>query len=57
MRFNEGLAIMLFTIIPALWVMQGMGYIKLPAEVMGALIVTWTLIIQYFFRKAPTEKH
>jgi len=51
--FNDRLALVLLVLIPVLWVVQALGKVALPAEVTGALIVTWTLIVQYYFRKAP----
>jgi len=52
-RINDVLAIMLILLIPGLWLTN--KWIELPGEVMGALIATWTLVIQYYFRKVPTE--
>lgn len=51
--FNDRLALVLMALVPALWILGGRGIISLPPEVTGALIVTWTLVIQYYFRKAP----
>ena len=53
--FNDFLALVLILGIVILWLIQGCGKITLPPEVTGALIVTWTLIVQYYFRKAKTE--
>jgi hypothetical protein len=33
------------------WIFQGWKFLKVPAEVTGALIVAWTLLVQYSFRK------
>lgn len=56
MRVNNILAIgLLFVVIPGLWVAQGLRVIELPGEVIGALIATWTLVAQFFFRKKPNE--
>lgn len=55
MTFNEGLGTLLVLIIPALWVLHAQGIAPLPGEVMGALIATWTLVIQFFFRKAKNN--
>jgi hypothetical protein len=53
---NDLLALLLLVlIIPALWLFQGMALINLPGEVLGALIAIWTLIAQYYFRKAPED--
>jgi hypothetical protein len=53
--FNDLLALILIFLIPAIWIAQGCGKITMPTEVNGGLLVTWTLIIQYYFRKAKTE--
>lgn len=53
--FNDRLALVLIFLIPALWVLQGWGKVALAPEVVGALIATWTLIIQFYFRKKPEE--
>ncbi len=50
-NFNDLLAVMLIVGIILLWV-----FATLPTEVNGALIVTWTLIVQYYFRKKLKEK-
>ena len=39
-------------VIPGIWVAQGMGLLALPGEVIGATIVLWTLVGQFYFRKA-----
>lgn len=54
MNFNNLLALLvLIIIIPGLWVVTGLGVISLPGEVIGATIAGWTLVLQFFFRKAP----
>ena len=55
MIFNNGLALILIVLIPFMWFMQGYGVIRLSPEIIGALIVTWTLVIQYYFRKVPPK--
>ena len=54
-NFNDLLALVLVLLIPLLWILAGRGVIILPPEVLGALIVTWSLLIQYYYRKAKTE--
>jgi hypothetical protein len=39
-----------------MWILTGLKLLELPAEVTGALIVTWTLLIQYYFRKKPSRE-
>jgi hypothetical protein len=54
--FNDRLAlILLLLVIPGLWVAQGLNKIELPETVVGALIVTWTLIVQFYWRKKEGE--
>ena len=54
MTINNILAIILLSlVIPGLWVSQALGLLNLAPEVTGALIATWTLIVQYYFRKKP----
>ena len=52
-HFNDRLALLLLVAIPVLWALSGRGIITLPPEVTGALIVTWTMVVQYYFRRAP----
>lgn len=54
-NFNDLLALGAIIIIPVLWILQGKGFISMQPEVTGALIVTWSLIFQFYFRKAPSE--
>ncbi len=54
MKVNNVLAIgLLFVVIPLLWIGHGREWFILPESIIGASIVTWTLIIQFFFRKKP----
>lgn len=54
MTINNVLAlILLAVVIPGLWVSQALGLLNLAPEVTGALIATWSLIVQYYFRKRP----
>ena len=52
-NFNDLLALILIFIIPTLWALQGAEALTFPPEVNGGLLVTWSLIIQYYFRKSP----
>jgi hypothetical protein len=54
-NFNDLLALGALIVIPVLWVLQGKCIITMPSEVTGALIVTWSLIFQFYFRKAKDE--
>lgn len=52
MNFRNILALLAFILmIPALWVLQGLAVVSLPEAVIGASIVMWTLIGQFYFRK------
>jgi hypothetical protein len=55
-NFNDFLALLLIFIIPVIWVLHGKGIVLFPESVTGALIATWTLIIQFYFRKKSGEK-
>ena len=52
-NFNDFLCLILVIGIIVLWILQGRAIVTFPAEVTGALIVTWTLVIQFYFRKTP----
>ena len=55
-KFNDLLAILLgVVVIPGIWIMQGVGILSLPGEVLGATIAAETLIVQFYFRKAQGE--
>lgn len=54
-KFNDQFAIIVLFLIVALWILGGIGTIQLPSEVSGALIVAFTLVIQFYFRKAQDE--
>ena len=47
---------LLIIIIPGLWLLDGRGVITLNEQVMGATILGWGLILQYYFRKKLEEK-
>jgi hypothetical protein len=53
--FNDLLCLILISFIAIVWAIQGLGKLSLSAEVTGALIVTWTLLVQYYFRKKQSE--
>jgi len=53
-NFNDILAILIgVLVIPLIWAGQGLGYFKLPGEVIGSTIAIETLIAQYYWRKKP----
>ena len=53
--FNDRLAIWLLILIPGIWIADALNVwaMDLNPEVGGALIATWTLVIQYYWRKQP----
>ena len=53
--FNDRLALFLLVVIPVMWLLAGYGLVTLAPEVTGALIVTWTLVIQFYFRRKEVE--
>ena len=38
-------------VLPGIWVLQGLGWMQLPGEVIGATIAIETLIANFYFRK------
>jgi len=52
-NFRNLLAIVSQAEIIAIWILQGLGLITLPGEVIGALISIFTLVFQFYFRKKP----
>ena len=52
-NWNDVLALIVLLLIIGVWITQGLGYINLAGEIIGATIVGWTLVIQYYFRRAP----
>jgi hypothetical protein len=53
-NFNDFLCLILIFGIVTLWILQGCQKVTLEPQVTGALIVTWTLVVQFYFRKTPT---
>lgn len=43
-------------VIPALWAMHGYGFLALNEQVIGATIVVWSLVAQFYFRKATSDE-
>jgi hypothetical protein len=54
-NFNDLLCLVLIGVISSQWILIGLKLLELPAEVNGAMIVTWTLLVQYYFRKKKTK--
>lgn len=56
-KFRDLLALLIAVVIfPAIWIMQGLGLLILPGEILGATIAIETLIAQYYFRKKPANE-
>ncbi|HEY4712133.1 MAG TPA: hypothetical protein VIH69_05605 [Dehalococcoidia bacterium] len=53
--FNDYLALILMFVIPLLWVFQGLTWITLEGEIIGATIMGWTLVLQFYYRKRKDE--
>ena len=51
-KFNDAFAVLLAVLIIAVWVSDGLGFLTLSGEVVGATIVVFTLVAQYYYRKA-----
>ena len=52
--FRNLLAIIVVVgIIPGLWVAQGLSVLAMPEVIIGATIMAWGLILQFYFRKMP----
>ena len=50
--FNDLFAIILIILIIALWILSGLHFINLSGEILGATIAVFTLIAQFYYRKA-----
>jgi hypothetical protein len=56
-NFNDTLAAVLIVLIAAVWVLDARSSsMNLPSEVNGGLLVTWALVVQYYFRRSPPDK-
>ena len=56
-HFRDLLALLMGVVVfPGIWVGQGLGFLMLPGEVIGATIAVETLITQYYFRKKPANE-
>jgi hypothetical protein len=54
--WNDVLAMTFGLVILAIWTLAGTCIIELPDIVLGATISCFTLIVQFYFRKAQGEK-
>ena len=49
--WNDRLSLLLLAGIPLLWIVN--RWVNIPREAVGATIAVWTLVAQFYFRKAP----
>jgi len=54
-NFRNVLALILIILIPALWLVSSL-FTELSGEVLGASIAVWTLVAQFYFRKAQSSE-
>ncbi len=54
-QFNDQLGLLVMVLIMVLWAAIGTGRIVIPGEVTGATIAVFTMVAQYYFRKAPPD--
>jgi branched-subunit amino acid transport protein len=52
-NFNDLLSLVGLAIITALWILHGKQVVSLDDVIIGATIVTWTLLFNFYFRRAP----
>jgi len=56
LKINDILALLiLIFIIPGIWLLTGWEIITLPGEIIGATIMAWGLVLQYYFRRKPPD--
>ena len=55
-NFNDSLCLFLMAMIFVIWILDGLKVIAFNQEVLGATIAFFTLIGQYYYRKAKEEK-
>ena len=55
-NFRNLLALLVAVIVfPSIWVMQGLGWMQLPGEIIGVTVSIETMIAVFYFRKKGTE--
>jgi hypothetical protein len=55
-NFNDFLCLFILGLIFTLWILSGSKVFDLNQEILGATIAFFTIIGQYYFRKAKEEK-
>jgi hypothetical protein len=55
-NFRDVFALFIGVVVfPALWALQGVGFLNIPEGVIGATIAIETLVAQFYFRKKEGE--
>lgn len=52
--WNDRLSIFILAAIMSIWVLDGRHWIDLKDSVSGALVVVFTMVASFYFRKAPS---
>ena len=50
-NWNDQLSIFIIFIVPAMWILS--AFHPLNEQAMGASILAWGMVIQFYFRRAP----
>lgn len=45
---------LLLVVIPGLWILDALGLLAVNDQVLGATIMAWGLVLQFYFRKKST---
>lgn len=52
-NFNDRLALLLVLSLPIFWIIVAIKNANVSGEILGATVMAWGLIIQYYFRRSP----
>lgn len=56
-NFRNLLALLIAVVVfPAIWVLQGLGMLTLPGEIIGVTVSIETMIFVFYFRKKGQEE-
>mgnify|MGYP001581961293 CR=1 FL=1 len=53
--FNDFLALLLLIGLPIMWIVNSVFKLEMPGEVIGATLMAFTLVVQFYFRKQANE--
>ena len=53
--WTDRLSLLVLLVIPTLWALQGRGILNMQGEIIGATIMGWTLVLQFYFRRREPE--